>query len=257
MIDTHTHLYDEAFDEDFNEVLAGALAAGVKQFILPGIDSSVFERMDRCKQLLGSMGHIAWGLHPTSVNQSWEEELQLVNDRISDKMPIAIGEIGLDCYWSKEFLNEQKEAFIRQMKLAHKLSLPVIIHIRDAHDILFECMEILKKENSLPAGVFHAFSGSIETYHRIKQYGDYKVGIGGVITYKKASIASTLADIPLEDILLETDSPWLTPTPHRGKRNEPSYLIYIAEKIAEIKKCPVTSVQQITTQNAKKLFNLI
>lgn len=257
MIDTHTHLYDEAFDEDFDDVLRRASDAGVEKFILPGIDSSVFERMERCRELLSGRGFIAWGLHPTSVNQFWKEELALAENKICTDSPIAVGEIGLDCYWSKEFVNEQKVVFIEQMKLAHKLNLPVIIHIREAHDILFECMDILKKENSLPRGVFHAFSGSIETYRRIKQYGDYKIGIGGVITYKKASIASVLEEIPLEDIILETDSPWLTPVPHRGKRNESSYLIYIADKIGQIKNCSADFVKEITTQNANKLFNLI
>ena len=257
MIDTHTHLYDEAFDGDFEDAVRRAEEAGVEKFILPGIDSSVFQRMEQCSQKLQGKGFIAWGLHPTSVNQFWKEELALAENRIMTGSPVAVGEIGLDCYWSKEFVNEQKVVFIGQMKLAHKLNLPVIIHIREAHDILFECMDILKKEGTLPRGVFHAFSGSIETYRRIKQYGDYKVGIGGVITYKKASIASVLEEIPLEDIILETDSPWLTPTPHRGKRNEPSYLIYIADKIAQIKNVPVELVKEVTTQNANKLFNLI
>lgn len=257
MIDTHTHLYDEAFDEDFTSVVSRATGAGVQKFILPGIDSSVAQRMIRCKELLGDKGEIAWGLHPTSVDSRWKEELSFVEKQLSAGENVAIGEIGLDCYWSKEYLAEQKEAFLIQMRWANELDLPVIIHIRDAHDHLFECMDTLSKENALPKGVFHAFSGSIETYHRIKKYGDYKVGIGGVVTYKKASISSVLEEIPIEDILLETDSPWLTPTPFRGKRNEPSYLIYIAEKIGEIKQLPVELIKERTTQNGKKLFNLI
>lgn len=256
MIDTHTHLYDEAFAGDFQETLTRAVEAGVSHFIFPGIDSSVHYRMTECAGMSGGLASMATGLHPTSVNSDWKKELDFVASRLGDGGWVAIGEIGLDRHWSDGFFKEQEEVFRTQMLWAAEAGLPVIIHVRDAHDALFDILDGLKEKGINMKGVFHAFSGSIETYRRIKKYGTFKIGIGGVITYKNAGIAETVRDIPLEDILLETDSPWLTPVPYRGKRNESSYLGLIAAKIAAVKGTTPQEVDRITTINSKSLFNL-
>ena len=191
------------------------------------------------------------GLHPTSVNASWKEELALVESHL-DKNIWAIGEIGLDCYWSKEFLKEQQEVMRIQLEFAAKKNLPVIIHSRESTELIINILKECKHLN--PKGVFHAFSGSIETYREIQKLGDWYIGIGGVLTYKKASIAETVKDIPLERILLETDSPYLTPIPFRGKRNESGYIPYIADRLAEILSKDISEIADITTENARKLF---
>lgn len=257
-VDTHTHLYDEAFDADYSEALERAGQAGVTTLIYPGIDSKVHDRMVERSAQSHDMAHYAVGVHPTSVGPDYMSELMFVEDILKRNRNeiCAIGEIGLDCYWSREFLEQQKEIFYRQMVLASEYDLPVLIHIRDAYDVLFEVLDRLKKEKVVNKGIFHAFSGSLETYTRLKRYGNWLFGIGGVVTYKKASIAQTLTHIPLEDLVLETDSPWLTPAPHRGKRNEPSYIPYIASKIAMIKETDLEKVAAITTENALKMFNI-
>ncbi len=256
MIDTHTHLYDEAFDADFQETLDRAIEVGVERFIFPGIDSGCHDRMMEAAARTDGRAYPAVGLHPTSVKEDWKNELAFVENKLGESKWCAIGEIGLDCYWSRDFLQQQKEVFRKQMQWAAQADISTLIHIREAHDVLFEILEELQHEGTPMRGIMHAFSGSIETYRRIKRYGDFRIGIGGVITYKKAGIAETIKEIPLEDIVLETDSPWLTPAPFRGKRNEPSYLKYIKEKIALLKEVTPEEVDRITTDNTIKLFNL-
>lgn len=256
MIDTHSHLYDEAFANDFHEAVSRAADAGVNHIIFPGIDSSCHERMMECAGMYPDMISVATGLHPTSVNDNWKSELDFVEKRLAEGGWTAIGEIGLDRHWSDSHIHEQEEAFRIQMRWAAQADLPVIIHVRDAHDILFRILDSLASEGVSMRGVMHAFSGSVETYRRIRRYGTFRIGIGGVSTYKNAGIATTLEEIPLEDIVLETDAPWLTPVPFRGKRNESSYLVYIAARIASIKKTSVEEVDRTTTANAKVLFNL-
>lgn len=256
MIDTHSHLYDEAFDADFPQALARAVDAGVEHLIFPGIDSSVHQRMVERAALAGGRASVAVGLHPTSVGENWKQELDFVEKRLAEGGWAAIGEIGLDRHWSDEYFHEQTEAFRQQMIWAGEADLPVIIHVRDAHDTVFEILESLASAGVRMKGIFHAFSGSIETYRRICSIGDFRVGIGGVVTYRNAGIASTLTDIPLGRIVLETDSPWLTPVPYRGKRNESSYLGLIAARIAAIKGTTAEAVDIATTATAKELFNL-
>jgi TatD DNase family protein len=194
------------------------------------------------------------GLHPTSEASHWMEEMDAVEKALPEHRIWAIGEIGIDCYWSKEFLEQQKEAFRRQLKTAHERNLPVIIHSRDATGII---IDILKECRHLDLhGVFHAYSGSIETYREISKLGDWYIGIGGVLTFKKASIAETVKDIPLEKIILETDSPYLTPVPFRGKRNESAYIPHIASRLAEIHMIDLETVAAQTTANAEKLFEI-
>ena len=256
MIDTHTHLYDEAFADDFTEAVERAARSGVEHLIFPGIDSSVHDRMMECASMTGGKAGTATGLHPTSVREDWKKELGFVENRLSEGGWAAIGEIGLDRHWSDTFFREQTEAFRIQMLWAAEAGLPVIIHVREAHDTLFDILDSLQEKGVPMRGVMHAFSGSLETYRRIKSYGGFKVGIGGVVTYRNAGIAVTVKDIPIEDIVLETDSPWLTPVPFRGKRNESAYLRIIAERLADIKGLTMEEVDRVTTDNAKSLFNI-
>lgn len=259
-IDTHVHLYDEAFDSDFDETLDRIKEAGVKCCILPAIDTASYDRQTGVAEKYKGFLYEAIGLHPTSVGENWQEELNFVKERLSvrnssgDNGYVAVGEIGVDGYWSRDFMKEQKIVFREQLLLAQEYGLPVIVHIRDAMDDLFEVLDSLDNINL--RGVFHAFSGSYETYCRLKKYGDIKIGIGGVVTYKNAGVAKVIERVPLEDILLETDAPWLTPVPYRGKRNESTYLQVIAEKIASIKGCSIGEVAAVTTGNAVKLFGL-
>lgn len=253
-IDTHAHLYDEAFDGDFDETIARIKGNGVVKCIFPAIDSSTFDRQRDAAARCGDFVVQAMGLHPTSVGGNWKEELDFVFEEIERGSYVAVGEIGMDGYWSKEFLPQQKEVFALQLKLAYRKGLPVIIHAREATDEIFQVLDSLGGE--VPRGVFHAFSGSWETYQRICGYGDFMVGIGGVVTYKNAGVAKALEKIPLERIVLETDSPYLTPVPFRGKRNESSYLVYVAEKISQIKGCALEEVADATVANAIKMFGL-
>lgn len=250
-IDTHSHLYDEAFAGEEDAAVARAREAGVHQIIFPDIDSQSREAMFAFADRHPGVIFPCLGLHPTSVNASWKEELTLVESHL-DKKIWAIGEIGLDCYWSKEFLKEQQEVMRIQLEFAAKKNLPVIIHSRESTELIINILKECKHLN--PKGVFHAFSGSIETYREIQKLGDWYIGIGGVLTYKKASIAETVKDIPLERIILETDSPYLTPVPFRGKRNESGYIPYIADRLAEILSKDISEIADITTENARKLF---
>ncbi|MBE6214873.1 MAG: TatD family deoxyribonuclease [Bacteroidales bacterium] len=252
-IDTHSHLYDEAFVQEEDAAVERAVASGVDRIILPDIDSqsrqAMFDLADRHPGTLFP----CLGLHPTSVDGNWEEEMEKMTD-FRDRSIVAIGEIGIDCYWSKEFLEQQKEAFRRQLAIAHERDLPVIIHSRDASAVI---LEVLKECRHLDLrGTFHAFSGSIETYREISRLGDWYIGIGGVLTYKKASIAETVKEIPLERIILETDSPYLTPVPFRGKRNESAYIPHIASRLSELTGVDLVTIAAQTTQNAEKLFGI-
>ena len=252
-IDTHSHLYDEAFAGEEDLAIQRSVDAGVTRIIFPDIDSqsrqTMFSLSDRHKGTIFP----CLGLHPTSVDANWETEM-IEMEKYHDRKIIAIGEIGIDCYWSKEFLEQQKEVFRIQLETASRLDLPVIIHSRESTEII---INILKECKSLGLrGVFHAYSGSKETYRELERLGDWYIGIGGVLTYKKASIAETVKDIHTDRILLETDSPYLTPVPFRGKRNESSYIPHIAQKLAELKEVSIEEIAAATTENATKLFRI-
>ncbi|MBP9986767.1 MAG: TatD family hydrolase [Bacteroidales bacterium] len=253
MIDTHSHIYDEAYAEDFDQVVARAKEAGVTRLVTPGIDISCYESMLATADRLDGYAVPTIGLHPTSVTAGWQGELQFVIDHIGDRPFCAVGEIGLDYYWSREFEKEQQQVFLEQIGLASEKDLPIIIHAREATEDIFRC---IKKLGRRLRGVFHAFTGSIETYRQIKRLGDFKVGIGGVVTFKNAHVAETVAQIPLDDILLETDAPYLTPVPFRGRRNESSYVKFVAEKIAQVKGVGLEEVDNTTTANAEILFGI-
>ena len=252
-IDTHTHLYDEAFAAEEDLAVARAAEAGVTKMILPDIDSHTREAMLALAGRHEGTLFPCIGLHPTSVDAGWQNEMLQVEKHLDRKI-YAIGEIGMDCYWSKEFIREQEEALRIQLEAAARMSLPVIIHSRESTELI---INILKDCSHLGLrGVFHAFSGSAETFRELQKTGDWYIGIGGVLTYKKASIAETVKQIPLSRILLETDSPYLTPVPFRGKRNESSYIPHIAGRLAELCGTSLEEVAHITTENAQKLFGI-
>ncbi len=252
-IDTHAHLYDEAFASEEDLAVSRAIEAGVTKIVFPDIDSMTREAMftlaDRHKDVIFP----CLGLHPTSVDANWQDEMLRMEKHLNRGI-WAIGEIGMDCYWSKEFVEQQKEVLRIQLELADRLNLPVIIHSRESTELI---INVIKDCRHLSLrGVFHAYSGSAETYRELKKLGDWYIGIGGVLTYKKASIAETVKQIPLDRILLETDSPYLTPVPFRGKRNESSYIPHIAARLAELTGCGIEEIAAQTTENAEKLFGI-
>ncbi|MBO6045585.1 MAG: TatD family hydrolase [Bacteroidales bacterium] len=252
-IDTHTHIYDEAFSGEEDAVIGRALEAGVKTMLQPDVDSrerdAMFALVGRHPKELRAM----LGLYPGSVDKAWRDEIDAML-RYRDRDIVAIGEIGLDYHYGAEFAAEQKEAFRVQLELAAEMGLPVNIHLREATDDFFSIMDSCA--GSGLRGSLHAFSGSYETFMRVQKYGEWYVGIGGVVTFRKASLAEAVKRIPLDRIILETDSPYLTPVPHRGERNESMYIPLIAEKIAELKGIGKDEVAEVTTANARRLFNL-
>lgn len=254
LIDTHSHIYDEAFDSDRAEVVARAADSGVRRLIMPGISSAEHAAMLKCADEMPMTAFPCIGLHPTEVTENWREEIDFVRDNLHSRRFYGIGEIGLDYYWSRDFEQEQKRVFAEQIEIAVEEDLPILIHSRNATDAVFEVLEDFR--NCDVRGVFHAFSGSYETYRRCLDYGDFKFGIGGVCTYKKAGIAEVLPKMSMQDIVLETDCPYLTPVPHRGTRNESSYIIIIAEKVAGLKGLSIGEVAEATTATACTLFNL-
>lgn len=252
-VDTHAHLYDEAFEGESDAAVARAVEAGVEKMILPDIDSETRDAMFELAHRHQGVLYPCLGLHPTSVGADWEARLADM-EAYSGCRIWAIGEIGMDCYWSKEFVEQQKLALKAQLEMADRKSLPVIIHSRESTELI---INVLKECRHLSLrGVFHAFSGSAETFRELQKLGDWYIGIGGVLTYKKASIAETVKSIPIDRILLETDSPYLTPVPFRGKRNESSYIPHIASKLAELHGCDIGTIAHATTENAMKLFGL-
>lgn len=254
LIDTHSHIYDEAFRDDYAEMIGRARVAGIVACVMPGIDSTCHDAL--CASADGLPG-FAWpciGLHPTSVGENWQEELDFVVRHLPDRPWRAIGEIGLDEYWSKDFVKEQMRVLEEQIVLAARADLPVIIHLREATDDFLRVLEDLRGVDF--RGTMHAWTGSYEMYRRLLTYADFRFGIGGVVTYKNAGVATALERMSLQDLVLETDCPWLTPVPFRGRRNEPAYVRYVAEKVAQIKGLTLDEVAAATSANARRLFNI-
>lgn len=251
-IDTHTHLYSEAFNADRNQMIERAVAAGVTNFYIPAIDKSTAKAMFDLEKNYPSQTHLMMGLHPTSVKETYKEELDFVASQLQTRPFIGVGEIGIDLYWDKSTLGIQQEAFTFQIQLAKKYKLPIVIHCRDAFDEVFEVLENEKGDDLY--GIFHCFTGTIEQAHKALNY-NMKLGIGGVVTFKNGKVDQFLHQIPLEYIVLETDAPYLSPVPYRGKRNESSYLALIAKKVAEIYGLSLEEVGKITSQNAKAVFH--
>jgi TatD DNase family protein len=251
--DTHTHLYSEQFDLDRKEAIHKAIQAGVKRFFIPAIDSFYTQKIYALEQDFPKNVFLMAGLHPTHVKDNYEEELAHVRKNLEQRKFYAVGEIGIDLYWDKTHLKEQQIAFQTQIRWAKELGLPIAIHARESFDEIFE---ILKQEKSPELkGVFHCFTGTLKQAWQAIDYG-MMLGIGGVVTFKNGKIDRFLHEIPLEHILLETDAPYLAPTPYRGKRNESAYIPLIAEKLATIYQKPIKEIAEITTENSKKLFGV-
>jgi TatD DNase family protein len=253
LTDTHTHLYAEQFDEDREEVIVKALELGIKRFFIPAIDSSYYDRMFALKKAFPENVFLMAGVHPTHVKADFKEELAIVKKQLESKQFYAIGEIGIDLYWDQSFIKEQQEAFRIQISWAKERKLPIVIHCRDAFDEIFEIMdEVCDDELN---GIFHCFTGNKVQAEKIISYG-FKLGIGGVITFKNGGLDKFMSDIPLEHIVLETDSPYLAPAPYRGKRNESSYLINVLGKLVDIYGIDPEEIAIITTSNSEQVFGI-
>ena len=253
LTDTHTHLYSEEFDQDRDEMIQRAINAGVSRFFIPAIDSTCTQAMYDLEQDFPENVFLMMGLHPTYVKDNYEAELAHVASELAKRKFYAIGEIGIDLYWDKTHLKEQQVAFRQQIQWAKQYKLPIVIHCREAFDEIFEILEEEKSPELF--GIFHCFSG---TYEQALQAISYNMllGIGGVVTFKNGKIDQFLDRIDLRHIVLETDSPYLAPIPFRGKRNERSYVVNVAAKLATIYNLSVTEIAQITTENSKRVFGI-
>jgi TatD DNase family protein len=253
LTDTHTHLYSEAFDEDQEAMIQRAIDVGVERFFVPAIDSTYTKAMLDLKIKYPAQVHLMCGLHPTHVKENYEEELLHVQEMLEKETYVAVGEIGMDLYWDKTFKVQQQEAFHRQIKWSVENKLPIAIHCREAFDEVFEVLDDYK-ETSLH-GIFHCFTGNLEQAQKAIAL-KMKLGIGGVVTFKNGKIDQFLNEIPLSQIVLETDAPYLSPIPYRGKRNESAYLLQVAEKLAGIYKVTVKEIAEITTLNSREVFGI-
>jgi len=252
-IDSHAHIYAEAFATDRNDAVRKAIDAGVKQILMPNIDHTSVEVMlqtesDHPETCLAMMG-----LHPCSVQKHFEQELYAVENWLGKRKFIAIGEAGIDLYWDKTFLAQQQEALRIQVQWAKQYQVPIVLHTREAFSEVYDIIE--QEQDGSLTGVFHCFSGTPAEAEKVIKLGFY-LGIGGVVTFKNGGLDKILPDIPLDYILLETDCPYLAPVPYRGKRNEPAYIPLIAQRLAELKNENLTLIAQKTTANTQKLFNL-
>jgi TatD DNase family protein len=250
-VDTHSHVYSEEFSSDRDVVIARALKSGVNKIILPNIDSSTIKPL---LDLADSMPEIfipLIGLHPTSVKEDFQKELEIMEYWFNKRKFTGIGEMGIDLYWDKTYINEQIEAFRIQIGWAKNARIPIVIHVRDSFPEVLEIIE-QEKGDSL-SGVFHSFTGTADQAAHVIDLG-FKIGIGGIVTFKNSGLDAVVQQIGLQNLLLETDSPWLAPVPHRGRRNESAYITAIATKIASLHQTTIEEVARITTQNAKQLF---
>jgi TatD DNase family protein len=253
LIDTHAHIYLEDFHSDIDEIVGRANEKGVDRILLPAIDSTTHAAMLELEEKHSGLFISMMGLHPCSVKENYLDELRIIEDNLSRRKFVAVGEIGLDFYWDMSFKDQQYEAFNRQIDWALDYNIPIAIHSRNATD---ECIEVVKKrQDGKLRGVFHCFSGTLEQAQQVIGAGFY-LGIGGVLTYKNAGLDKVIREIDPSHIILETDAPYLTPVPFRGKRNESSYLTYVLQKLADIKETNMDAIATITTQNAEKLFGL-
>lgn len=253
LIDTHAHLYLEVFDDDIEKVIQRARALGVEQVLLPNIDLTTIETLHDLTALDPTYFKPMLGLHPCSVQGDYQSQLNTLYKHLDLKRHIAIGEIGLDYYWDRSFIEEQKDAFKTQVEWADRNDLPIVIHSRDSIDDILEILEEMKVEGL--RGVFHCFTGTVEQAERIMALS-FHMGLGGVLTFKNSGLDKVVSQLPLEYMVLETDAPYLTPHPYRGKRNESSYVRLVAEKLADTLGIPVQDVEKVTSDNAKKLFRM-
>lgn len=250
-IDTHTHLYAEEFNADRTDIITNAVSSGVEKLYLPNVDSTSIDGMLALERQFPNHCFPMMGLHPCSVKENYKEELATVKSWLDKRRFFAIGEIGMDLYWDKTFVKEQEFTFRQQIDWALEFNYTIVIHCRNAFDEIFE---VLRSYPKLPKGIFHCFSGSIEQAQQVLAFGNFKLGIGGVITFKNSGLDKVVEQLNIHDLVLETDAPYLAPNPHRGKRNESAYLQLVAKKIAEIKNIPIQQVEFITTKNAEDIF---
>jgi len=251
--DTHTHLYSDQFSEDRGEMIKRAIDAGVTRLFIPAIDSTYFDAMLDLEKAFPDNTFLMMGLHPTHVKENITEELAFVKKWLDKRNFYAVGEIGIDLYWDSTFLKQQQQAFKTQIHWAKEKKLPIVIHCRDAFDEIFKILEEEKGDNLF--GIFHCFSGSLEQAKKAISY-NMKLGIGGVVTFKNGKVDQFLNEIAIENIVLETDAPYLAPTPFRGKRNESSFIIKVLEKLADIYELTPQEIAQITTKNSKDIFGI-
>lgn len=253
LIDTHSHIYSEDFNSDIDEIVQNAYNNGVKKIVLPNIDSGSIKRLI---DLSNSYPHICYplmGLHPTSVAADYKEELEAIEYWLDKHKFYGIGEIGVDLYWDRTFINEQKDAFRYQIKLAKSNKFPIVIHLRNSFDEVFEIVQ--QEQDGSLKGIFHCFTGDEVEAKKIIDLG-FLLGIGGVLTFKNSNLSEVIEKIDLKNLVLETDSPYLAPVPKRGRRNESSYLVYVAQKLAEVYQIPIEEVAEITTSNARNIFGI-
>ncbi len=251
-IDTHTHLFLEEFDNDIKQVIIRALNNNINRFILPNVNISTVEKMMRLVSKFPENCFPLIGIHPSSIKENYEKDMLVVENNLKKHKFYGIGEIGIDLYWDKTFLEYQKEAFIYQIKLAKKHNLPIVIHTRKAFNEVFKIIDQYN-DNDLK-GIFHCFGGNITQANKIIDYKGFKLGIGGVVTFKNTNLRKVLKKVDLQHIVLETDAPFLTPSPMRGQRNESAYILNIAKEIAEVKNISLNEVASITTTNAEEIF---
>ncbi len=253
LTDTHTHLYSEQFDADRNQVVENAIKQGVSKLFLPNVDSASIEGMMQLSKDFPENCFPMMGLHPCSVKENYKEELKIVEQWLAKEKFYAVGEIGIDLYWDKTFVNEQVAAFLYQINIAKINNLPIVIHSRDSMQLILDLMQPLK--NELAHGIFHCFGGTIEQAEQAIALG-YKLGIGGTVTYKNSTLPQVLSKIDLKHIVLETDAPYLPPVPHRGKRNESAHVFLVAQKLADVYQLSLEEIASITTKNAVDTFGV-
>nr|WP_321405633.1 TatD family hydrolase [uncultured Carboxylicivirga sp.] len=254
MIDTHSHIYSEEFDQDRLEIIKAAREVGVKKILLPNVDASSIERMHQTESEFPEMCTAMMGVHPTSVKEDYKKELEIVKHWLDKRSYIAVGEIGIDLYWDKTFLKEQMEVFEQQIIWAKELDLPIVIHCRDAFPEVFEVVE--KQLDEKLKGVFHSFTGDINDAKRILEYGSFMMGINGVVTFKNTHLRDVLKEVPLNKLVLETDAPYLAPVPYRGKRNQPAYIEKVAHTLSQVYEMPLDLIIAHTSDNASHIFNI-
>ena len=251
--DTHTHIYLKDFDDDRKQIIKECLNSGVNKLLLPNIDKSSIADIIKTCELYKDICYPMVGLHPCYVKDSYENDLNYLKPIIKSIDTIAIGEIGIDLYWDKSNLENQREAFKTQINWAKEFKLPIVIHARDSYNEIFEVLDQLNDENL--KGIFHCFSSTLEDADRILNYGGFKLGIGGVVTFKNSGLDKVVKNVDIKNIVLETDSPYLTPTPFRGTRNKSSYIPIIANKLSDIYEISSEEIGNITSKNAKEIFN--
>lgn len=254
LTDTHTHLYSKDFENESTTLIQNAIDNGITRLFMPNVDSESIGAMLQIEKQFPNNCFSMMGLHPCSVGPKYQQDISVVEYWLNKRKFIAVGEIGIDLYWDKTFFEQQQDAFRRQIELAKKYTVPYIIHSRNSFNEVMEIVSEFKEDNI--KAIFHCFSGNVEQAEQVIASGNFKLGIGGVVTFKNSGLDKVVEAIDLKHLVLETDAPYLAPVPHRGKRNDPEYLALIAQRIAEIKNISIEEVAAITTQNSIDIFGI-